>query len=91
MTCGARALPVVAGSALIGALYFSYLRSEPFPPDAVRVVPVAWLAACATGWMLAVAGLRFDKRRLPAIAGMLLNVPNTLLAGIFALAAVMGD
>jgi len=90
MTYGARALLVVVGSALFGALYFSYLRSEPFPPDVVRVVPLVWLAACATGWMLVVAGLRFDDRKLPAIAGLLLNVPNTLFAGIFALAAVMG-
>jgi hypothetical protein len=45
MNNGARALLTVVGSALFGALYFGYLRSEPFPPDIVRVVPLLWLAA----------------------------------------------
>ena len=44
----AHALPVVVGSAVVGALYFAYLRSRPFPPDLVRVVPLLWLAGCAT-------------------------------------------
>ena len=85
------ALLVVVGSALFGVLYFGYLRSEPFPPDIVRVVPLLWLAGCATGWILVVAALRFDSRKLPALAGLILNVPNTLFAGMFSLAAVMGD
>ena len=86
----ARALLVVVGSA-VGALYFAYLRSEPFPPDSVRVVPLLWLASCAMGWLLVVTALRFDTRKLRALAALILNVPNTLLAGIFSLAAVMGD
>jgi uncharacterized membrane protein YoaK (UPF0700 family) len=84
------ALLVVVVSAFLGALYFGYLRSEPFPPDIVRVVPLLWLAGCAKGWILVAAALRFDNRKFPALAGLILNVPNTLLAGIFSLAAVMG-
>ena len=87
----ARALLVVVGSAVVGALYFAYLRSEPFPPDFVRVVPLVWLAGCAMGWVLVVAALRFDTRKLRALGALILNVPNTLLAVIFSLAAVMGD
>jgi hypothetical protein len=49
-----------------------------------------WLAGCATGWILVVAALRFDNRKLLALAGLILNVPNTLFAGLFSLAAVMG-
>ena len=87
----ARALPVVVGSGVVGALYFAYLRSEPFPPDFVRVVPLLWLAGCAMGWILVIAALRFDTRKHRALAALILNVPNTLLAGLFLLAAVMGD
>ena len=47
--------------------------------------------ADAMGWILVVAALRFDTRKLRALAALILNVPNTLLAGIFSLAAVMGD
>jgi hypothetical protein len=43
------------------------------------------------GWLLVVTALRFDTRKLHALAALILNVPNTLLAGIFSLAAVMGD
>jgi hypothetical protein len=86
----ARALLVVVVSAFFGALYFGYLRSEPFPPDIVRVVPLLWLAGCAKGWILVVAALRFDNRKFPALAGLILNVPNTLFAGMFSLAALMG-
>ena len=87
----ARALPVVVGSAIVGALYFAYLRSEPFPPAFVRVVPLLWLAGCAMGWILVIAALRFDTGTRRALAALILNVPNTLLAGLFSVAAVMGD
>ena len=53
--------------------------------------PLLWLAGCAMGWILVVAALRFDTRNLRALAALILNVPNTLLAGIFSLAAVMSD
>lgn len=91
MNSSARALAVVVLSALVGALYFVYLRSEPFPPDIVRVVPFAWLAGCAIGWILVVAAVRADRRRLLALGAAIVNVPNTLLAAIFSLAAAMGD
>jgi hypothetical protein len=89
MNHGARALLVIVGSAVVDALYFAYLRSEPFPPDFVRVVPLLWLAGCAIGWTLVVASLRFDSRKLRALVALILNVPNTLFAAIFSLAAVM--
>lgn len=91
MNHSGRSLAVVVGSMLVGALYFDYLRSEPFPPDIVRAVPFVWLAGCAMGWILAVAALRSETRKLPAVAGIILNVPNTLFAAMFSLAAVMGD
>jgi hypothetical protein len=84
-------LHVVVGSALVGALYNTYLDSEPFPPDIVRVVPVLWLAGCATGWVLALASLRVSNSKRPALAALFLNVPNTLFAAIYSLAAIMGD
>lgn len=88
---GRRALLIVAGSGVVGALYFAYLRSQPFPPDFVRVVPLLWLAGCAMGWIHIVAALCFDTRILRGFVALILNVPNTLLAGMFSLAAVMGD
>jgi hypothetical protein len=91
MIDGVRALLVVVGSALVGALYFAYLRSDPFPPDIVRAVPLVWMAGCATGWILVEAALRSDTRKLPAVAAAILNVPNTLFAAMFLLAAIMGD
>ena len=91
MNYSTRARLVVVGSATVGALYSGYLGSEPFPPDIVRVVPLLWLAGCATGWVLVVAALRIDSRKLPAIASLVLNVPNTVFAGLYSLAAVMGD
>jgi hypothetical protein len=67
MNRGIRALLVVVGSAPGGALYSAYLRSEPFPPDVVRVVPLLWLTGCGIAWMLVVAALRCDTRTLPAV------------------------
>ena len=84
-----RALSVVVGSATLGAGYYAYLLSEPFPPDVVRVVPLLWLAGSVTGWILVGTALRLDTRRLAAIVALILNVPNTLFAAIFSLAAVM--
>ena len=86
-----RALAIVAGSATLGGTYFAYLSAAPFPPDAVRVVPLLWLAGALAGWIFVVRALRLDPRRLAAVVGMILNVPNTMLAAIFSLAALMGD
>ena len=91
MVRSVHALWVVVASAALGALYFDYLRGHPFPPDLVRVVPLLWLAGAVAGWIMVVMALRADSRKLAAVAGLLLNVPNTLLAALFTLAALMGD
>jgi hypothetical protein len=38
-----------------------------------------------------VMALRVDARKLGAVIALILNIPNTGLAAIFALAALMGD
>ena len=86
-----RALSVVVGSAALGGAYRAYLTATPFPPDVVRVVPLLWLAGSVAGWILVVQALRLDTRKLAAIVGLILNVPNTLFAAISSLAALMGD
>ena len=43
------------------------------------------------GWIFVVRALRLDTRRLAAVAGLILNVPNTMLAANYSLAALMGD
>ena len=88
---GGRALLVVLASSAVGAAYFSYLTAVPFPPRIVRVVPLAWFAACVAGWVWSIRALRVgDGRSLPIVA-LALNVPNTMFAAIFLLAAMVGD
>ena len=90
MSKGGRALLVVLSSSA-GAAYFSYLTAVPFPPGIVRLVPLAWFAACVAGWVWSIRALRAgDGRSLPIVA-LALNVPNTMFAAIFLLAAIMGD
>ena len=85
-----RALPVVLASSAVGAAYFSYLTVVPFQPGIVRLVPIAWFAACVAGWVCSIQALRAgDGRSLPIVA-LALNVPNTVFAAIFLLAAIMG-
>ena len=85
-----RALLIVLASAAVGAAYFSYLTAVPFPPGIVRLVPLAWFAACVAGWVWSIQALRAgDGRWLPRVA-LALNAPNTVLAAIFLLAAMMG-
>lgn len=91
MSTGWRALLVVAGSALLGASYFLYLRAEPFPPDMARLIPVTWLAGTLYGGVLAARGLARDRQRVAAIATLALAVPSALLAIVFTLAALLGD
>ncbi len=86
-----RALCVVAGSGALGALYYDYLRSHPFPPDAVRIIPLLWLAGAVVGWVLGVIAVRADTWKIPAALVLILNVPNTFFAAMFALAALMSD
>ena len=86
-----RALLLVLASSAVGAAYFSYLMAVPFPPAIVRVVPLAWFAACVAGWVWSIRALRAgDGRSLPIVA-LAINVPNTMFAAIFMLAALMGD
>ena len=85
-----RALLVVLASSAVGASYFSYLTAVPFPPEIVRLVPIAWFAACVAGWVWSIRALRArDGVWLPIVA-LALNVPNTIFAAIFLLAAMMG-
>ena len=56
MSNGGRALLVVLASSAIGAAYFSYLTAVPFPPGIVRLVPLAWSAACVVGWVWSIRG-----------------------------------
>lgn len=85
-----RALIVVLASSAVGASYFSYLTAVPFPPGIARLVPVAWCAACVAGWVWSIRALRAGDRMLLPIVALVLNVPNTMFAAIFLLAAVMG-
>ena len=53
-----RALLLVLGSAVLGAVYFSYIHAEPFPPDIVRLVPIVWLAGAVVEGVLSPRALR---------------------------------
>jgi hypothetical protein len=91
MSTGLRALLVVLASSAIGAAYFSYLTAVPFPPGTVRFVPLAWFTAGVVGWVWSIQALRAGDGRSLSIAALALNVPNTMFAVIFLLAAMMGD
>ncbi len=86
-----RALLVVLASSAVGAAYFSYLTAVPFPSAIVRLVPLAWFAACMAGWVWSIRALRTGNGRLLPIVSLTLNVLNTVFAAIFLLAAMMGD
>ena len=88
---GARALLLVMGSGVIGGIYFLYLNAEPFPPDIVRLVPIAWLAGAVLGSVLAARALRRPGNKLLAGLALALSLPNTVLAALFSMAALMGD
>lgn len=85
-----RPLLIVVTSSVVGVAYFGYLTTVPFPPDIVRLVPLVWVAACLAGWVSAVRALRTNASRFLPVATLVLNVPNTALAAVFAIAAVMG-
>ena len=91
MSNGLRALLVVLASSAVGAACFSYLTAVPFPPGTVRFVPLAWFAACVAGWVWSIQALRAGDGRSLSIAALALNVPSTMFAAIFLLAAMMGD
>ena len=90
MSNGARALIAVLVSSAVGAVYFSYLTAVPFPPGTARLVPVVWLVGCVKGWVWLIRALRTKEPRLLPIVALVLNAPNTLLAALFLLAAIMG-
>ena len=89
MSNGGRSLLVVLASSAVGGAYFSYLTAVPFPPGIVRLVPLAWFAGCVSGWVWSMRALRTGDGRLLPILALVLNVPNTLFAVIFLLAAMM--
>ena len=90
MSNGSRALLVVLASSAVGAAYFSYLTAVPFPRGIVRLVPLAWFAACVAGWVWSIRVLHMGEGRLLPIVALALNVRNTMFAAVFLLAAVMG-
>jgi predicted secreted protein len=77
-------------SALLGGAYYTYLVMVPFPPDLVRIVPLVWLAAAFVGLMLGIEAIRTGSRKYLGVASVALNIPNVLLAAIFAMAALTG-
>ncbi len=91
MSNGGRALLVVLASSAVGAAYFSYLTAVPFPPEIVRLVPLAWFAGCVAGWVWSIRALRTGDGRPLSVVALALNVLNTMFAAIFLLAAMMGD
>lgn len=91
MSNGSRAWLSVLASSVVGAAYVSYLTAVPFPPEIVRLVPLAWCGACAAGWVWSIRAIRTGDGRSLSIVALALNVPNTMFAAIFLLAAMMGD
>ena len=91
MSKGWIALLTVAGSDLLGIIYFRYLQTNPFPPDAVRLIPAIWLAGTLLGGVLAARALRSDTNRVPPAVALILDIPSAVLALVFAFAALMGD
>ena len=91
MSNGMRALLLVLGSAVLGAAYFSYIHTTPFPPDIVRLVPIVWLACALAAPVLAARAWRNNNNRVAAGLALALSIPNSVLAATFSTAALMGD
>ena len=91
LSSGMRALLLVVGAAVFGAAYVLYLKTEPFPSDIVRIIPFAWLAGSIVGATLATRALRSGGNRPAAGLAFALSMPNTALAALYAMAALMGD
>ena len=87
---GMRSLLLVLGSAMLGIVYFLYLKAEPFPPGIVRLVPIVWLAGAVVGGVLAARALQSNKNRVAAGLALALNIPNLIFAAVFSMAALMG-
>lgn len=87
---GLVALLVTLVSVALGGAYYVYLMYVPFPPDLTRIVPIIWLIGAFTGLILGMVAIRDNSRRYLGSASLILNVPNILLAAIFAFAALVG-
>jgi phage shock protein PspC (stress-responsive transcriptional regulator) len=91
MSNGLIALLLVASFDLLGAIYFRYLETNPFPPDIVRLIPALWLIGTLLSGVLAARALRSDANRVPAGLALVLDVPSAVIALVFVFAALMGD
>lgn len=91
MSNGLQALLVVGGSALLGALYVTYISAEPFPPAIALGIPAVWLAGALAGCVGAVRALRRDRNRLAAVAALVLDIPSIAFAVLFTMGALVGD
>ena len=91
MTRGTRALLIVTSASVVGAAYFLYLTAKPFPPDFVRLVPIAWLVGSLLGGVLAARALKPNGTRLAAGLALALAIPSSVFAAAFSLAALVGD
>lgn len=78
-------------STLIGITYFTYISSVEFPPDAVRIAPLVWLTSSIAGLIFGFRSLRGDGARNKGILVIIVAIINILFAGIFSLAALVGD
>jgi hypothetical protein len=88
---GIRALLLVVSSALLGVGYFLYLNAEPFPPGIVRLVPIAWFTAAVLAAVRAVRALITGSNKAVAVLAVILDIPNSVFAALFTMAALMGD
>jgi len=78
-------------SSLIGVAYFAYISNVDFPPGVVRIVPFAWLLCAIAGIIFGLRSLRDGGSRHVGIPVIVVAIANMLFAGIFSLAALMGD
>lgn len=83
---------LTAGSSVAGLVYYLYIVATDHPPAALRLVPVMWLAAAVWALVLSAKGIgRTPRSVLAACALALIAFANLAFAGLFALAALMGD
>lgn len=85
------ALMLVLASMIIGLGYVIFLHATPHPPDAVRVIPLLWLAMAAVGTVSAGRFVRTDRRSGTAWLVVVMGLTSILLALVFAASAVLGD
>ena len=78
-------------STLIGVSYFTYVSRVEFPPDAVRIAPLVWLTSSIAGLIFGFRSLRGDGALYIGILVIIVAIMNILFAGIFSLAALVGD